>query len=112
MFSAISCANNGENIIQNTTADKPTPEKTTATQELPAPEPTEFYAGYSRVDISPEKFPVPNDNGNATSVLNPLYATVVAVSDGESNALFITLDTIFVNGEVLERTLSVVKKYK
>ena len=112
MFSAISCANNGENIIQNTTAYKPTPEKTTATQELPAPEPTEFYAGYSRVDISPEKFPVPNDNGNATSVLNPLYATVVAVSDGESNALFITLDTIFVNGEVLERTLSVVKKYK
>ena len=109
LFSAISCANNGGNVIQNTTGGETQPDVTTAPPAEPSPEPQEFYAGYARANISPKYFPVPNDNGNATSVMDDLYATVVAVSDGENKALFISLDTIFVMGDVLTQTLAAAK---
>ena len=102
------------NSVDTTTATTTAPATTTEAATTLPEEPVEavnFSAGYARVDISPDKFPVPNDNGNATSLMNPLYATVVAVSDGENEALFISLDTIFVMDEVLTQTLLKAKKY-
>ena len=113
--SGISCSkiNNNSEASQSAqaTTEPTAAASTTSTPQTIDPTPTEFYAGYSRVDISPQKFPVPNDNGNATSLLNPLCATVVAVSDGENEALFITLDLIFVMDDVLSQTLIKAKKY-
>ena len=94
LFSAVACTNNTQTpdtTTNNTTANATTSEiteATTETQEDPK-ELQEFYVGYSRVDISPKYFPVPNDSADATSNLNNIYATVVAVSDGENKALSI-----------------------
>ncbi len=113
LFTAVSCtgALPGDST---TTTDTTTLSPVTTSPLTIAPEPSEeitFSAGYSRVDISPEKFPVPNDSANATSLMNPLYATVVAVSDGEHEALFISLDLIFVMEDVLSQTLLKAKKH-
>ncbi len=113
LFSAVSCG--GATPAEPATTSGATTASPITTDPAPSsPEPQkpiEFCAGYSRVDISPEKFPVPNDNGNATSLMNPLYATVVAVSDGEHEALFISLDLIFVMDDVLSQTLLKAKKH-
>ena len=62
-----------------------------------------FMVGYSKVDITPSA-PAPLDGyGNSgerlhTEVLDPLYFTCVAMTDGEDNTvLFITIDLCFMD---------------
>ena len=111
LFSAISCTGNTQEPEATTAATEATVMTTAATTNdtTQKKEPQEFYVGYARADISPKYFPVPNDNADATSNLNNIYATVVAVSDGEHKALFISLDTLFVMGDVLAQTLAATK---
>ncbi len=111
LFSGVSCALGGADNPQTSTNNSTTPTPDVTTDAPADTAPTAFMAGYSRMDISPDTFPVPNDNGNATELMNDLYATVVAVSDGENKALFITLDTLFVMNDVLNEALSSAKKY-
>ncbi len=52
-----------------------------------------FKAGYSRKDITPA-VPINQNDGTVYSkVLNKLYATCIAVNDGENTALMYTIDT-------------------
>ncbi|MBR2387783.1 MAG: hypothetical protein IKB02_03335 [Clostridia bacterium] len=52
-----------------------------------------FKAGYSRKDITPV-VPINQNDGTVYSkVLDKLYATCVAVNDGETTALMFTIDT-------------------
>ena len=52
-----------------------------------------FKAGYSRKDITPA-VPINQNNGTVYSkVLDKLYATCVAVNDGDNTALMFTIDT-------------------
>ena len=52
-----------------------------------------FKVGYSRKDITPA-VPINQNNGTVYSkVLDKLYATCVAVNDGENTALMFTIDT-------------------
>jgi hypothetical protein len=103
LLSVISCSNtNVKNTPEaSTTAASTTkgeaPQSTTAPKEpsstTDTPEEDTFYAGYARVNISPDLFPISMYGGNmATMIVDDLYATVIAVSDGETTALFITLD--------------------
>ncbi len=54
-----------------------------------------FKVGYARADVTPTKLPIQaTETGSPvfTSVKDPLYATCIAVNDGETTALIITLD--------------------
>lgn len=54
-----------------------------------------FKVGYSKIDITPEKLPILATESRAkyfTVVKDPLFATCVAVHDGEETVLIITLD--------------------
>ena len=94
IFTAVSCNNSLQTGIQGTTAESPTP--TTAPADTTDPSndaEVPFYAGYARTNISPDRFPIKMFGGTpAEYIYDDLYATVVAVSDGETTALFITLD--------------------
>ena len=62
--------------------------------EKQTPEKVEFYAGYARADISPDTFPIAMQNDrNAVRLKDRIYATCVALSDGETTLLIMTLDT-------------------
>ena len=47
-----------------------------------------FQAGYAREDITPTELPIDVSGNTMTKIMDPLYATCVAVSDGENTALF------------------------
>ena len=52
-----------------------------------------FKVGFARVDITPDNLPHPRKDGTLISdVLDPIYATCVAVNDGENTALLYTVD--------------------
>ena len=53
-----------------------------------------FKAGYARVDITPTMLPIAKkDNGGSyKKVQDKLYATCIAVNDGKTTALLITVD--------------------
>ncbi len=52
-----------------------------------------FKVGFSRVDITPSQLPHPRKDGTMISdVLDPIYATCIAVNDGEQTALLYTVD--------------------
>ena len=55
--------------------------------------PEGFSVGFGRVDIS-GPLPVPIWEGQAETVRDPLYLTVVAVSDGKNTALLMTADAM------------------
>ena len=52
----------------------------------------EFLAGFGRCDITPEGPTRINSSRVSDHVLDPLYITCVAVSDGENTALMMTVD--------------------
>ena len=113
IFTAVSCANSTQGNVQSTTTgESQTP--TTAPENISTPSDTEvtFYAGYARTNISPDRFPIKMFGGTpAQYVYDDLYATVVAVSDGETTALFITLDLQSSSGTILTRTLNTAERY-
>ena len=77
------------------------------------PEPdVPFYAGYAKINISPDRFPILMFGGTPAKRINDdLFLTVVAVSDGENKALFISLDLQSASGTILTRALNTAEKY-
>ena len=51
-----------------------------------------FKVGYDRQDISPDGDIYLKDGTHMTGVLDPIYATCIAVNDGENTALIFTID--------------------
>ena len=51
-----------------------------------------FKVGYDRQDISPDGDIYLKDGSHMVSVLDPIYATCIAVNDGENTALIFTID--------------------
>lgn len=91
LVSFAACENGGEDI-----GDTKAPELT-STPTLAADEDAdyEFYAGFSRKSINPTEYPILVNYGvsaQRTRKDEELCATSVAVSDGKTKALFITLD--------------------
>ena len=110
ILTAMSCVGDtATGTVATTSAqDEAKPEGTTAV-DTPSPAPSDevsFYAGYARVDITPD-FSVPIGSNMTDRVQDHTYATIIAVSDGESTALFITTDLRNSKGYVLEKTLRV-----
>ena len=105
-FTAISCGSDTSpaSTTVQTTAQTPT-ESPKEPSEVPSDN-TEFYAGYARVDITPD-FSVPIGSNMTNEVQDRTYATIIAVSDGENKALFITTDLRNSKGYILEKTLKV-----
>ena len=107
LVSVISCSNvpvNNEDAtsdVQDTTADNTAAsdtvtEKTVNTNTVPAEKyDGVFKAGYARTVITPE-LPAPVDEGMDDNVMTKLkddmYATCIAVNDGENTALIYTVD--------------------
>ncbi len=111
LFGAVSCAKADITDIPTPTTPEQTEAITTPTPTEPEPE-APFYAGYAKVNISPDTFPIAIFGDTpATNVYDDLFATVVAVSDGENKALFITLDLQNSSGLVLTRALSTAERY-
>ena len=108
LLSAISCAGDKTNEgVPTTDANVTAAPTTTAPVTEPAPTPSdepEFYAGYARVDITPT-FSVPISQNMSQNVADKTYATIIAVSDGETRALFITTDLRHSKGSILAKTL-------
>ncbi len=113
IISFVSCkgTTNEPSGTQSTTAE-PTENGNVNTDEKPT-EPsapaTEFYAGYARVDITPD-YTVPISANMSNSVSDKTYATIIAVSDGETKALFITTDLRHSKGLILQKTLRYAEK--
>lgn len=105
LFSAISCGGDTANNAAQTTTPTEAPSEPTPTPSDTVP----FYAGYARVDITPE-FSVPISANMTDYISDRLYATVIAVSDGETKALFITTDLRHSKGLILEKTRRVAEK--
>lgn len=68
------------------------------TDPIPLPEGT--CVGYTKVDVTPEQFPVHISSGmSGEKALDPIYFTVVAFSDGETAALMIGTDLKGMGGD-------------
>lgn len=61
-------------------------------------ESVDFFVGYAREDITPTEFPFDRSTTSYFSDVNdPIYATAVAFSDGETTAILITIDIIYLS---------------
>ncbi len=122
LFTVVSCESgvNGETTTTPTTLAQTTAASTTQAPDAPdTPEPTDptdppaegasFYAGYARVDITPD-FSAPVGDNMSVGVSDKIYATVIAISDGENKALLITADLRHSKGYVLEKTFRVAEQ--
>ena len=113
LLSAVAC--NGDGTVESKATKDAAETTTTAASPEPAepaepPEPeAEFYAGYARVDITPTQS-VPIESNMSTTVSDKNYATVIAVSDGETKALFITTDLRHSKDPILRYTLMAAEK--
>ena len=75
-----------------------------AITEDPIPLPAGSCVGYSRVDVTPEQYPIYISSGmNAEKALDPIYFTVVAFSDGETAALMIGMDLKGMGGDFYKK---------
>ena len=88
ILTAMSCVGDtATGTVATTSAqDETKPESTTAV-DTPSPAPSDeagFYAGYARVDITPD-FSVPIGSNMTDRVQDNTYATIIAVSDGENS---------------------------
>lgn len=104
--------------------DTQTPAATTPAATTPAPttppstpdEPAELSAGFGRVDITPAhtlsgllQKEIETSSGTfANFVANNIYATTVAISDGETTILLITLDLRSMRQELYQRVVDAV----
>lgn len=86
-------------------------------------DPTGFSAGFGRQKVTPPKGTPLAGYGNnemrrSETVLDDLYATCIALSDGEKKALLVSLDNLGIPGSVwdlfcglVKRTLGIEKEY-
>ena len=72
--------------------------------------PKEFSAGFGRADITPEPPVEIGPNTTASIVNDPLYATCVAVCDGENVALLFHLDVKSISSSYLRMVTNRLKK--
>lgn len=80
-----------------------------AADETPFAIPSGFSAGYSRVNISPRLFPIlMNSTSLATYNAHPIYASVVAIADGENVAMMIHLDLKRVSADLRSKSIQVI----
>ena len=83
--------------------------KESGKEEISLPE--GFCAGFARGCISPDSFPVKLGNGNlAETVADDLYATCVALSDGENLVLLFAMDIKDVPSAFYEAALDRITK--
>ena len=75
--------------------------------ELQAPS---FYVGYAKADITPD-FSVPIGANMTVGASDKIYATIIAVSDGENKALLITADLKHSKDTILRRTKLIAEIY-
>ena len=91
LFAFVACngdTSNGEQGVTNA------PESTLDVGDVAANK-VDFSAGYARADITPTAYPILlGGGGEANKTVENIYATSVAVSEGETTALFITLDVM------------------
>jgi len=70
-----------------------------------------FSAGYARVDVSPDLLPIPTyDTQVGTWVHDPIQLTCTAVCDGETVALFLSLDIRGVPRSLVEQANKIIEK--
>ena len=90
----VSCASSldaGSDTAELSTQEKTEEQKTEEEQSTEIPE--GFAVGFAREDVSPYGYSVRmNSTSTAVKVKDPIFATCVAVSDGEQIALFFSLD--------------------
>ncbi len=87
----VSCASSLESTTQ--TEEIETLTETEEKEEVQTEIPEGFSTGFARQDVSPYGYSVQmNSTSTATKVKDPIFATCVAVSDGEQIALFFSLD--------------------
>ncbi len=100
---------NPATATEKTSEEKTSEEKTDSDAPLTIPQ--GFSAGYGKVDISPTLFPVSmNGSDKAKRVEHPLYAAVVAISDGDEVAMMIHLDLKRVNEIVRNTTVQIIEE--
>lgn len=95
VLSLVSCASSLDAGTAPTAAETSekteTEEQGTEEKEIKIPE--GFSTGFARQDVSPYGYSVRmNSTSTASKVKDPIFATCVAVSDGEQIALFFSLD--------------------
>ena len=62
-----------------------------------------MQAGFSRIDISPEEFPVRTYLGTADTVLDPLYANAAVFENGVTRLAILSLDVVILEWPYVER---------
>ena len=71
----------------------------------------DFYAGYARADITPDTFPISmNSEKKAIRVKDKIYATCVALSDGETTVLIMTIDVRQVSSDTFAEMVEKIEK--
>jgi len=96
------------NFTETTAANAATTTVSATTDSSDVPgEAEELYVGYARQNITPTVFPVPFASSDAVGTTSDIYATVIAVSDGSTKALLITLDLQTSDDPILSKTLSI-----
>lgn len=82
-----------------------------AITDSPIPLPEGTCVGYSKVDVTPEQFPIYISSGmNATHAKDPIYFTVVAFSDGETAALMIGMDLKGMGGDFYSKCTKAIEE--
>lgn len=88
----------GEGSTNALQSEESTATKTVATTVEDTEARVTISVGYAREKISPTQFPCGMDGSTkATSVSDDLYATAVAFSDGETKAVVISLDVVYIS---------------
>lgn len=65
-----------------------------------------FFVGYAREDITPTVYPCGMDGENvASSAYDPMYATAIALSDGETTAILLTLDVVNISKSMFKEMI-------
>ena len=93
LVSVVACASQNGGVVDNKDSETEGTKDTFVPEKIEA-EPYDgvFKAGYARVDITPG-VPIKNNSvGTYSKINDKLYATCVAVSDGENIALLLTVD--------------------
>ena len=93
LASLISCVDKTDHKSHSDTTEEKTETKLEETEPLAAPQYDGiFQAGYSRQDITPDGDIHMNNGVLLNKVQDPLYATCIAVYDGENTVLLFTVD--------------------
>jgi hypothetical protein len=76
--------------------------------------PNTFKAGVAAIDVSPQTYPVLANGGflerSATSLLDPLYARAVALSDGETTIVMCVVDSCMMPQDLIDQAKKAASK--